>query len=90
MTTPRSIEKPGYHLVEIEKGEVGELSKIKEEIEEAMDAKMQSSELMVLVELSDAVGAIEAYLLKYHPSFSLRDLQIMAGITKRAFENGRR
>lgn len=90
MTTPSPIEKPGYHLVDIKRGEVGELSKIKEEIEEALDAQMQYSQLMILVELSDAVGAIEAYLMKHHPSLSLQDLQKMASITKRAFENGRR
>ena len=81
---------PGYHLRQIPKGKLGELSKIQEELEEAMDADEQGSAIMVLVELSDLVGAIEAYLLHHHPSVSLSDLQKMAAITKRAFESGRR
>lgn len=86
----RPNSAPGYHLSVIDKGELGELSKIKEEIDEALDAEAQSSKVMVLVELSDAVGAIEAYLARHHPSISLEDLKTMSAITKRAFENGRR
>jgi len=85
--TPR---KAGYHLREIEKGELGEASKIREETEEFMDAMAQNSSVMGLVELSDLVGAVEAFLKKHHPSVSLDDLKIMSDITKRAFENGRR
>ncbi len=79
-----------YHLDKIEKGVYGELSKVQEEIHEAIDAKKQKCELMVLIELSDAIGAIEAYLEKYHPSFSIDDLAIMSKITKRAFQSGNR
>lgn len=81
---------PGYHLARIEKGDLGELSKIKEELEEAIDAEGQNSSVMVLVELADMVGAIEAYLAKHHPGTTLDDLVIFSNITKRAFQNGRR
>jgi len=88
----RSISKirPGYHLSEIQKGELGEPSKILEECQEFADAIEQESNVMALTELSDLVGAIRAYLNKYHPSISIGDLVHMSDITKRAFENGRR
>lgn len=80
----------GYHIKEIKKGELGELSKVYEEIEETKDAEEQGCSLMVLIELSDTLGAIEAYLEKHHPSISMDDLAKMKDITKRAFKTGRR
>lgn len=80
----------GYHIKDIKKGEIGELSKIKEELEECFDAEEQGCCLMVLIELSDLVGAIKHYLAKHHPTISIQDLEKMANITKRAFDNGRR
>lgn len=85
-----TVPNPGYHLVAIEKGELGELSKIQEELNEALDAQTQNAKIMVLVELSDMVGALEAYLNKHHPGTTLDDLKTMAGITQRAFASGRR
>lgn len=90
MSTSTSPSKPGYHLCDIPKGELGEVSKVMEEALEAVDAHNQGASVMVLVELSDLVGAIEAYLSRHHPSMSIADLQVMAKITKRAFDNGRR
>lgn len=80
----------GYHMTEIEKGVLGEASKVLEETNEFVDAAAQGVSIMALVELSDLVGAIEAYLAKHHPSMSLDDLRAMSFVTKRAFENGRR
>jgi N-acyl-D-aspartate/D-glutamate deacylase len=85
-----SIENPGYHLTAIEKGEVGELSKVHEEVLEALDAQAQGVDLMVLIELSDLLGAVEMYLERHHPSLTLEDLQAMARVTRRAFTSGRR
>lgn len=90
MSAASNPSKPGYHLACIEKGQLGELSKIKEEMEEALDAHAQNASVMVLVELSDLIGAVEAFLAKHHPSISLDDLRTFSAITKRAFENGRR
>lgn len=84
------VENPGYHLKKIEKGVLGEASKIKEEVEEFLDALDQESKIMALVELSDLVGAINAYCENHAPGISLDDLKSMAKITRRAFENGRR
>ena len=82
--------KPGYHLAEIEKGVLGEPSKILEEVNEFMDATRQGVDIMALVELSDLQGAVEAYLDKHHPSITLQSLRDMAAVTARAFANGRR
>ena len=80
----------GYHLKEIHRGELGEPSKIKEELDEFIDAIEQQCSIMALIELSDLIGAIKMYLERYHPSITVDDLQIMSGITRRAFESGHR
>lgn len=81
---------PGYHLTEIQRGEIGELSKIQEELDELKDATKQGVKIMQLVELSDLVGSINLYLAKYHPAIRLGDLEAMADVTARAFHNGHR
>ena len=83
------MDKPGYHLADIEKGQLGEFQKIREEFEEAVDAFEQGSAVMLLVELSDMLGAIESYI-KNKYNLKLSDLELFSDITKRAFENGRR
>ncbi len=85
-----SVDNPGYHLKNIPRGEVGELSKVYEEILEALDADAQGTSIMALVELSDLIGALKAYLAKHHPSLTLNDLEAFADITRRAFTSGRR
>jgi hypothetical protein len=81
---------PGYHLADIPRGEVGESSKLLEEVLELQDAEAQECKVMALVELSDLIGAIALYLEKHHPDTSIEDLITMSQITRRAFENGRR
>ncbi len=83
-------EKNGYHVRNIKKGIIGEISKIQEELDELLDAKEQDSKIMELVELSDLIGAVELYLEKYHPDINIQDLIKMSNITKRAFKNGHR
>jgi hypothetical protein len=78
----------GYHLAEITKGELGEISKIEEEVAELRDAAQQGVRVMELVELSDLVGAIESYLERHHSGYTIADLLAMAEVTKRAFLNG--
>lgn len=80
----------GYHLATIQKGELGELSKISEELAELHDAQAQSCKIMELVELSDMIGAVQAYLDRHHPGYTVDDLKVMAAITKRAFITGAR
>lgn len=80
----------GYHKTKIERGEFGELSKIREEFEELLDANAQSAKIMVLCELSDLIGAIEGYLKKYHPGFTMADLTQMSALTQSAFLDGSR
>ena len=83
-------KKPGYHLENIQKGELGEVSKIREEVEELIDAWNQNARVMQLVEMSDLVGAMEEFLRKHHPGYSFDDLRMMKNITARAFLNGHR
>ncbi len=81
---------PGYHVTPIKKGVLGEISKIQEELDELIDAEKQGCKIMALIELSDAIGAIKAYLKKHHPDITLDDLMAMQTITERAFRNGHR
>ena len=85
-----NVDNPGYHLKEIPRGEVGELSKVYEEILEALDAEAQGSTVMAIVELADMLGALKAFLAKHHPSITLQDLEAFSSITARAFQSGRR
>ena len=79
-----------YHLKEIEKGVLGELSKVYEEVEEVKDSEAQGVDVMVLCELADVIGAIEKYLQNKHPSITIHDLLKMKEVTERAFVSGRR
>ena len=94
MTTPniKKVEekKYGYHITHIKKGELGKSSKMLEEIEELIDAELQGCKIMALVELSDLVGSLEAYLEKNYPTIKIEDLKVMSKITKRVFINGHR
>lgn len=88
-------ERPGYHLATIPRGELGESSKILEEVLELQDAESQGCRIMGLCELADIYGALQAYLEKHHPvdgsnGIDMDDLERMAFLTRRAFESGRR
>lgn len=76
----------GYHVTNIERGEYGELSKVLEEVYEAMDAESQGSTIMFAVELADIYGALEEVALRHN--LTMADLKIFSDITKRAFING--
>lgn len=78
--------KIGYHLYSIPKGKLGDISKIKEEIEEYEDALNQDCKIMAMVELSDIYGALESLAENY--KLSMQDLATFSNITKRAFING--
>jgi len=82
------MENPGYHISHINKGILGEISKIQEELDELKDAHEQNSKVMIGVELSDLYGAIEKYAgIK---GFTMEELRKFSDITKRAFNSGRR
>jgi hypothetical protein len=65
------LANPGYHLVAIARGELGELSKIREELDELEDAMSQGSRIMAQVELSDMLGAIEAFRDRHLPAVAI-------------------
>lgn len=77
-----------YHKVDIQKGVVGEFSKIREEFEELQDAESQQCKGLIICELCDLVGAIEEYAKKY--GMSLADLKQFSDMTKSAFLEGKR
>lgn len=79
----------GYHVRDIPKGRLGEFSKIREEFMEAEDALEQKNKIMMLVELSDIIGAIESYCEKNY-NIGLEDIIIMNRATKKAFNDGDR
>lgn len=83
-----SVQSFGYHKTKIDKGVLGEFSKIREEFEELADAINQENKIMAMCELADLYGAIESYAKSF--GLAMSDLEIMAKATRRAFENGDR
>lgn len=79
---------PGYHLRPIPKGVLGEISKIREELEELEDAAAQGIVILEIVELADLYGALRARAEAL--GLRMADLEAMADVTARAFRNGRR
>lgn len=82
-------EVKGYHLTKIEKGVLGEFSKIKEEFDELSDAHLQQNKVLEICELCDLLGAIKHYASEKF-NLSLEDLIQFMQSTERAFENGGR
>lgn len=80
----------GYHTSKIKKGELGRASKIQEELDELLDAELQSCKILALCELSDLVGAVQAYLEHNYPNITLDDLIQMSNLTRKAFKEGER
>lgn len=78
----------GYHLKEIEKGTIGEFSKIREEFEELSDGVEQENKVLIICELTDMIGAIEEYAKKF--GLTLDDLKKFSDLTKKAFKEGKR
>lgn len=78
----------GYHKSEIVKGTLGEFSKIREEFEELSDGVEQNNKVLIICELCDMLGAIEAYASKFN--LTLSDLEQMMNCTKSAFIEGKR
>ena len=79
----------GYHTHKIDKGVLGEFSKIEEEFEELKDAYQQNDPIMVLCECSDLIGAIKHYDKK-KANISLEDLIKFNNKTEQAFKIGKR
>lgn len=71
----------GFHQARITKGVLGELSKVREELEEAEDAAAQGQKLMLLIELADIVGAVE--LVAQRNGATLDDLVAYARLRAR-------
>lgn len=77
----------GYHTVLINKGELGEISKIQEEVDELSDAHKQGVKILMLCEVADLIGAIEHYLNRHFPNFTIKDAHDMSKLTRKYKEN---
>lgn len=77
-------------MSQIKRGTYGEITKVMEEAHEALDADAQGAKVMVLQELSDIIGAVQGYLEKHAPGYTLEDLIRMSHITRHVFESGHR
>ena len=78
----------GYHIRHINKGTLGQVSKLQEELEELVDAEEQGIRIMAMCELADIYGALQAVADKY--GLTMADLKSMADATARAFKDGSR
>jgi phosphoribosyl-ATP pyrophosphohydrolase len=84
-------DRKGYHTVAIPKGVYGYISKVHEEVLEAVDASIQDNPIMMVVELSDIVGAIMGYLeRKFEGKITFGDVVKQAEATRHAFNTGAR
>jgi hypothetical protein len=79
-----------YHKNKIIKGEIGKSSKIKEELDELIDAELQNNKILKLIELSDIIGSIKCYLESNFDNFTLDDLIKFAELTNESFKDGTR
>lgn len=69
----------GYHLNKITKGELGFSCKIQEELDELCDAESQDCKVLILNELCDLYGALQAYLKEhFNNEFGMDDLAQMS------------
>ena len=82
------MSKNGYHIMEIEKGKLGEFSKIEEEFNELLDAHIQNDPILMLCECSDLIGAIKHFAVNYN--VSLEQLINFNNKTEDAFISGKR
>lgn len=78
----------GYHKKEIDKGVLGEFSKVKEEFQELEDAFEQEDSILILCELSDMIGAIEEYIKRWN--MDINTLKGFSDKTKQSFKDGKR
>lgn len=85
---PDDKSEIGYHLSVIQKGTLGQSSKILEELQELIDAEEQGSKILAICELADIYGALQACAETY--GMTMVDLAKMSFLTKRAFQNGHR
>lgn len=77
-----------YHNKIINKGILGQFSKIEEEFEELKDGYEQNHRILQICELCDLIGAVEAYAARWN--LTLDDLIQMKNSTRKAFQTGSR
>jgi len=78
-----------YHKRKIDKGVLGEFTKVQEEFVELLDAVEQDDKVLQICELTDLIGAIECFAEEKF-SLSLGDLIKFSNKTKESFKEGTR
>jgi len=73
-----------FHEKEIKKGILGELSKIQEELDEALEAEGRNQDLLLILELADIIGAVGLVSEKY--GISLDQLVTFAKLRRQVGE----
>ena len=81
-------ESEGYHISKFPHDEYGTIGKIREELEEVVDARKQGCKILEEIEIADLLGAIRGYAEKR--DIDLADVEKFSKITSRAFSNGKR
>jgi phosphoribosyl-ATP pyrophosphohydrolase len=78
----------GFHKKLIQRGELGEISKVIEEAKEFEDAMEQNLKILAMWELSDIYGALELVAEKFH--LTMEDLKNMSEKNKELFKSNER
>lgn len=80
-----------YHKREIQKGEVGCVSKIREELDELEEVAERGQRILCLWELADIYLAMEMFIERnYGHMLSMSDVEQLAHETRLAFRDGTR
>lgn len=84
------IDDSGYHKSGFVKYNTGTLLKIKEEINECIDAEKQNDKLLLICELADVIGAVKMYIDNNDIGVTINDLDKFSQKTINAFKKGKR
>lgn len=76
-------KKSYFHVMPVRQGTYGELSKIQEELDEALDAETRGQKLLLMIELSDIIGAVAGVAERH--GYSLDDLIQFSELRRNVF-----
>ncbi len=77
-----------FHKKHINKGVIGEFSKVREEFEELEDAFEQKDMILMMVELADLYGAIEEFAGEKF-GITMSDIKSFSDKTKSMYVDGK-
>ena len=76
-------KKSYFHVMPVRRGTYGELSKVQEELDEALDAETRGQKLLLMIELSDIIGAVAGVAERH--GYSLDDLIQFSELRRNVF-----